>query len=76
MPMWLNILMTIIGNIPNIIKAIRSILALLRGQPEAVQKAMKLEMKKAFKDCAKDKDHGRLLIRLEALLARLRSKKL
>lgn len=74
MPIWITILMAIIGNIPTIIKAIQAILALLRNQPVPVQQEMKSEMKQAVKDCAVDGDHARLLVRLEALMARLRSR--
>ncbi len=74
MPIWISILMTIISNIPAIVKAIRAILALLRGQPLPVQAQFKAEMKQAFKNYAGDKNHGRLLLRLEDLLARLRSR--
>lgn len=72
MPIWITILMAIIGNIPTIIKAIQAILALLRNQPVPVQAQMKAEMKQAVKDCAVDGDHARLLVRLEGLMARLR----
>ncbi len=74
MPIWLSIIFSIIGNLPTIIKTIREIIELLRKKSPVEARAAKEELKQAVQDCAKDKDHGRLLIRLESLLARLRSR--
>lgn len=74
MPMWLTILFTIIGNLPTIIKTIKEIIDLLKKKSPAEAEAAKAELKQAVMDCSKDKDHARLLVRLEALMARLRAR--
>lgn len=74
MPMWLTIIFAIIGNLPTIIKTIREILDILRTKSPAERKMARDELKMAVMQCSQDKDHGKLLVRLEGLLARLRSR--